>query len=383
VTLVSNQKLMATYPPQTVTFVEGRGSELWDDHGNRYLDFLSGLAVTGLGHAHPRVTEAIATQAARLTHVSNLFATGPGPELAATIDRLVGGGGRVFFGNSGAEANEAALKLARKWAGDGRFVVVTAKGSFHGRTLATLHATGQFAKHVGFEPLPEGFRHVEWNNLDALTESITPDVAAVLLEPIQGEGGVQPADIEYLQGVEALCRERNILFMVDEIQTGLGRTGEWFAFQGYGVTPDVVTIAKALGNGFPIGATWARDAVASAFVPGDHGSTFGGQPLAAATALRVLEIMIEMDAPERARQAGLRLRRGLESIEYVSEVRGAGLLLAAELTTPVAKVVAERALTAGLIVNAVTPSALRLAPPLIITDEEIDEAISILKGVAP
>lgn len=380
-TLSAEQKLMATYPLQKVTFVEGRGSELWDDRGRRYLDFLSGLAVTGLGHAHPKVTEAISAQAARLIHVSNLFGTVPGPKLAAAIDQLVGGGGRVFFGNSGAEANEAAVKLARKWGGEGRFTVITASGSFHGRTLATLHATGQPAKHTAFQPLPEGFKHVEWNNLEALADAITPDVAAVLLEPIQGEGGVQPATTEYLKGVEDLCRQQNVLFMVDEIQTGLGRTGDWFAFQGYGVSPDVVTIAKALGNGFPIGATWAREGVASAFVPGDHGSTFGGQPLAAATALRVIEIMLEIDAPERARQAGARLRRGLESLDGVIEVRGKGLLLAAELATPVANTVASRALTAGLVVNAVTPTALRLAPPLIVANEEVDEAISILRGV--
>lgn len=380
-TLTVNQHLMATYQPHQVTFVEGRGTELWDERGRRYLDFLSGLAVTSLGHAHPKITEAISAQAARLSHVSNLFGTIPGPKLASAIDQLVGGGGQVFFGNSGAEANEAALKLARKWGGPERYAVLSASGSFHGRTLATLHATGQPEKHVPFQPLPVGFRHVEWNDIDSLAQAMAPDVAAVLLEPIQGEGGVRPVDGAYLKEVEALCRQEGILFMVDEIQTGMGRTGEWFAFQAHGVAPDVVTMAKALGNGIPIGATWARDEVASAFVPGDHGSTFGGQPLAAAAALAVIEVMIEIDAPALARSSGARLRHGLEGLDPVTEVRGSGLLLAAELSEPVAKAVASRALTAGLVVNAVTPSALRLAPPLNVTSEEIDEAISILRGV--
>lgn len=380
-TLTEQHSLMTTYATPAVTFVEGRGCELWDESGNRYLDFLAGLSVAALGHAHPKVNEAIARQAARLTHVSNLFGTVPGPKLASTIDELIGGGGKVFFGNSGAEANEAALKLARKWGGDDRYVVLTASGSFHGRTLATLHATGQPAKHVGFQPLPEGFRHVEWNDLESFADALTADVAAVLLEPIQGEGGVHPASKDYMVRVEALCRQHDILFMVDEIQTGFGRTGDWFAFQAYGVSPDVVTMAKALGNGFPISATWARDDVAATFQPGDHGSTFGGQPLAAATALSVVEVLKEMDAPTRAAAAGDRLRIGLESLDFVSQVRGRGLLLAAELTSPAAKTIAARALTAGLVVNPVTPSALRLAPPLIVTDDEIDEAITILRGV--
>jgi acetylornithine/succinyldiaminopimelate/putrescine aminotransferase len=208
-----------------------------------------------------------------------------------------------------------------------------------------------------------------------------PDVAAVLLEPIQGEGGVRPADGDYLKAVELLCREKNILFMLDEIQTGLARTGTWFAFQGYDVSPDVVTMAKALGNGVPIGATWARDNVAAAFGVGDHGSTFGGQPLATSAALRVIEVMIEIDAPRRARLAGGRLRAGLEGISGVEEVRGRGLLLAAELREPIAAKIVSRALTSGLVTNAVTPSAIRVAPPLIVTNEEIDEAITILRGV--
>ena len=372
---------MPNYPEQPVTFVRGQGTELWDSTGKRYLDFLSGIAVTSLGHAHPEIAEAIAEQARTLLHVSNLFATEPGRRVAATLDDLIGGGGQVYFCNSGAEANEAAIKLARKWGGPDRFVVLTAEGSFHGRTLATLHATGQPGKHGPFQPLPEGFRHVGWNDLEALESAITPDVAAVLLEPIQGEGGVRPADPGYLQGAERLCRERNILFMLDEIQTGLARTGRWFGFQRYDVSPDVVTMAKALGNGMPIGATWAKAEVAAAFQPGDHATTFGGQPLAASAAQKTLEIMIAKNAPELAEAAGALIRTGLASIPAVQSVRGAGVLLAAELREASASEAASLALEAGLVVNAVSQTALRLAPPLLVSKDEIDEAMTILKGV--
>src|SRR5579863_1183268 len=232
--------LMPTYAPPPVTFVRGRGTELWDDQGRRYLDFLCGLAVTSLGHAHPAVAEAVCAQAQTLLHVSNLFGTEPGPEVAATLDRLLGGGGQVFLCNSGAEANECAIKLARRWGGRGRHGVVSAYGSFHGRTLATLTATGQPSKHEAFQPLPEGFRHVAWRDVDALAAAIDPSVAAVLLEPVQGEGGVNPGGTEYFEAVRQLCDDRGALLMVDEVQTGLGRTGEWFGFQHYGIRPDVV-----------------------------------------------------------------------------------------------------------------------------------------------
>ncbi len=378
--------LMHTYPPQPVTFVRGEGSYLWDDQGRRYLDFLSGLAVTSLGHAHPAVADAIAEQARTLVHVCNLYGSLPGRDVAATLDRLLGGGGRVFFCNSGAEANECAIKLARKWAGYGRFGVISAYGSFHGRTLATLHATGQPAKHEAFQPLPEGFRHVAWDDLDALEAAIDPSVAAVLLEPVQGEGGVNPATAEYFAGVRALCDERQLLFMVDEVQTGLGRSGNWFAFQGLdfegrGVQPDVVTMAKALGNGMPIGACWARAEVADAFVPGDHATTFGGQPLAAAAARATLAVMEAEDVPARARAAGARLQRDLAGLPGVESVRGVGLLLAVELAGKSAKRVAALALDAGLIVNPVTESALRLAPSLLVTPDEMDEAVTTLGSV--
>ena len=371
---------MPNYPPHTVTFVRGSGTELWDSAGNRYLDFLSGIGVTSLGHAHPAIADAVAAQARTLLHVSNLFGTTVGPEVAGTLDRLIGGPpGKVFFANSGAEANECALKLARKWGGHGRFAVLSAYGSFHGRTLATLHATGQPAKHEAFQPLPEGFRHVAWSDLDALEAAITPDVVAVLLETVQGEGGVQVPDPGYLAGVRRLCDERELLLIVDEVQTGLGRTGRWFGFQHAGIQPDIVTLAKALGNGVPIGACWARSDVADAFVPGDHGTTLGGQPLAASAARAVLAEMERLDVPDRAAEAGERLAEGLRALPGVAAVRGMGLLLAVELEPPASSAaVAANALAGGLVVNAVTPTALRLEPPLTVSGDEIDEALGIL-----
>ena len=371
--------LMPTYPPPPVTFVRGEGSFLWDDAGRRYLDLLSGLAVTSLGHAHPAVAEALATQASTLLHVSNLYGSGIGPEVARTLDRLIGDGeplgGQVFFCNSGAEANECAIKLARRFGGRGRHVVVSAYGSFHGRTLATLHATGQPAKHEAYQPLPEGFRHVAWDDLDALTAALDPTVAAVLLEPVQGEGGVNPASAAYFQGVRRLCDERGLLMMVDEVQTGLGRTGRWFGFQQLGVVPDVVTMAKALGNGVPIGACWARGEIASVFEPGDHATTFGGQPLAAAAARAVLATMEAVDAPGRAAKAGQRLTEQISALPGVAGVRGQGLLLGVELVGLDARAVNAALLASGVVANAVTPTALRLAPSLLISDDEIDEAV--------
>jgi predicted acetylornithine/succinylornithine family transaminase len=382
-TAAPETRLMATYAPPPVTFVRGEGSRLWDDDGREYLDFLSGLAVTSLGHAHPAVADAVCAQARTLLHVSNLYGTEPQRQVAATLDRLIDAGpGRVFFCNSGAEANECAIKLARKWGGRGRHVVISAYGSFHGRTLATLHATGQPAKHEPFQPLPEGFRHVAWRDIDGLAAALDPSVAAVLLEPVQGEGGVNPGGTEYFRAVRQLCDERGALLIVDEVQTGLGRTGEWFAFQHYGIRPDVVTMAKALGNGMPIGACWAADDVAAAFEPGDHATTFGGQPLATAAARAVLAVMEGEDVPGRARAAGAYLVAALERLPGVQAVRGLGLLVAVELAGEKrAGPVAAAALAAGLVVNAVTPSALRLAPSLLVSPEDMDRAVAILEKV--
>ena len=373
---------MPTYGAPAVRMVKGEGCRLWDEDGNEYLDFLAGIAVVGLGHANPEIADAIAQQARTLVHVSNLYGTVPGTDVAITLDRLLGGGGQIFFTNSGAEAIECAIKLARKWGGYGRYGVVSAYGSFHGRTLGALHATGQPAKWEGFQPLPEGFRHVAWNDLAALEAAIDPTVAAVLLEPIQGEGGVHPATAEYFEGVRRLCDERGLLMIVDEIQTGLGRTGEWFGFQHFGVEPDVVTMAKALGNGMPIGACWAKREVAAVFQPGDHGTTYGGQPLAASAARATLEILERVNAPQLAERAGAEFRHLLETIEGVIQVRGLGLLLAAELAVGIdAKAVASDLLQRGLIVNAVSPTSLRFAPPLIVSESEIAQAVDLLSAV--
>ena len=370
--------LMPTYAPPTVELVRGEGCYVWDREGNRYLDLLCGLAVTSLGHAHPEVTATLARQASRLVHVSNLFANEHQGPLAATIDRLIGGGGQVFLANSGAEANECALKLARKHGGRGRHVVVSAYGSFHGRTLATLHATGQPSKHEAFQPLPEGFRHVAWGDVEALSTALDPAVAAVLLEPIQGEGGVVPAPPGYLAAVRELCDDRGMLMMLDEVQTGLARTGDWFAHHHDGVRPDVVTVAKALGNGVPIGACWARRDVASCFRPGDHATTYGGQPLAAAAARSVLAVMERERVPERANRAAARITDALGGVPGVAGVRGLGLLIAVELADVPAPAVAAALLDAGVVVNAVTPTALRLAPSLLISDDEIDLAVAAI-----
>ena len=384
--------LMGNYGVPPLTFVRGAGTELFDDTGRRYLDFLCGLAVTGLGHAHPRVAAAVAEQASTLLHVSNLFVTEPQLEVAERLDALVRAGtdqdtpGRVLFQNSGAEANEAALKLARKYHGRGRHGVLAAFRSFHGRTLATLAATGQPEKHEPYQPLPDGFRHAAWNDVAAFEAALDPSVGAILLEPLQGEGGVNPADVEFLRGVRRLCDERGILLVMDEIQTGLGRTGAWFGFHHAGIRADIVTVAKALGNGVPIGAVWATAEVASAFGPGDHGSTFAGQPLAAAAAREVLRVMEEIDVPLLARERGAELTALLESVPGVAGVRGLGLLLAAELRPEAlngrtAAEVARACLDAGLVVNGVTSTALRLAPPFTVSGDELVEGVGILAGV--
>jgi predicted acetylornithine/succinylornithine family transaminase len=381
------EHVMPTYARLPVAFVRGEGSVLFDTAGRRYLDFLGGLATTALGHAHPAVAEALADQAQTLLHVSNLYLNDVQPRLAARLDGLLGGGGRVFFTNSGAEANECAIKLARRHGqrqgGPERYHVLAAYGSFHGRTLTTLAATGQPQKHEAFQPLPPGFRHVAFGDVDALTAALDERVCAVLLEPVQGEGGVQPAPPGYLEAVRTRCDEREALLMMDEVQTGLGRTGRWFGFQhAAGVRPDVVTLAKALGNGVPIGACWARGDAGTALRPGDHASTFGGQPLAARAALTVLDVMEAEDAPGRAARAGTTLTAQLDAVPGVARVRGVGLLLAAELVPGLdAAAVARACLDAGLVVNAVTPTALRLAPSLLVTDDELDEATTILRAV--
>lgn len=379
--------LMNNYGSPPRTFVRGRGAELWDDEGRRHLDFLCGLAVTSLGHAHPGVTAAIAAQAATLTHTSNLFANEHQAPVAEMISELIDcGPGRVLFQNSGAEANEAAIKLARKYQGRGRHVVVSALRSFHGRTLATLAATGQPEKHEPFQPLPEGFRHVVFDDVAELERALGPEVGAVMLEAVQGEGGVNPAGDGYLRAVRRICDERQILLIMDEIQTGFGRTGEWFGYQHSGIRPDIVTMAKAVANGFPVGAVWARDDVAACFGPGDHGSTFAGQALALAAARATINAYRAMDAPEVVRRTEAKIRAALAAVAGVEHVRGCGLLLAVELTASslagrTAPEIARACLDEGLVLNGVTPTALRIAPPYTVSDDEISEAVAVVARV--
>ncbi len=379
---------MPVFAPPSIELVRGRGTEVWDSTGRRYLDFLAGIAVVSLGHCNPTVTEAIAHQAATLVHVSNFFANPVANraalQLVDLIEGVTGERGQVFFTNSGAEANECAIKLARRATGPARHIVVSALGSFHGRTLATLAATGQPAKHVPFEPMPAGFTHVPFGDLAALESALGDDIAAVIIEAVQGEGGVIPSPPGYLADIRELCDRVGALMILDEIQTGFGRTGSWFGFQHdlVDASPDVITMAKALGNGMPIGACWAKGSVSKAFRPGDHGSTYSGGALATAAASAVIAEMERLDIPSLARQRGADLTEGLGTIDGVESVRGRGLLLGAQLIDGLSATdVAARALRHGLIVNAVNPTTLRLAPPLTVSEQEIQECVAILGEV--
>lgn len=370
------------FAPPSVQFVRGSGTELWDASGRRYLDFLAGIAVVSLGHAHPAIAEALSRQAGRLLHVSNFFANDVAGRAAKAVVSLLSrsgaGEGQVFFCNSGAEANEAFIKLARKFGGPGRHRIVTALGSFHGRTLGALALTGQPAKHAAFAPMPDGFIYCPFGDIEALDALLDDGTAALLLEVVQGEGGVVPASDEYLRAAERLCRERGVLFAIDEVQTGFCRTGRWFAFEHAGVSPDAVTMAKAMGNGVPVGALWARRDVAQVMEPGDHGSTYSGTALATAAVIAVIEEMERIDACGLAVDRGARLRVGLEGLPGVAEVRGRGLLLGAVLSRPgTARDVTARLLARGLIVNPVTADTVRFAPPLTVSEAEIDEALAL------
>lgn len=381
-TSVDHCPFMPVFGAPQVMFVRGDGTQLWDVDGKRYLDFLSGISVTSLGHANARVADAIAEQAHTLLHVSNFFANPVATRAALSVDRLLGGGGQVFFCNSGAEAVEAGIKLARKFGGRGRHKVVSMLGSFHGRTLAALAATGQPTKHEPFQPMPEGFVHVPFGDIAALERVVDGTVAAVLVECVQGEGGVVPATNEWLRAVRNLCSERGALLMIDEVQTGFARTGEWFGFQHAAVKPDVVMLAKAMGNGMPVGALWAPKEIARVFVPGDHGSTYSGTAIATAAVCAVIQIMEEIDAPRLAREKGELLVSHLRRMPVVKSVRGLGLLLGVELSEGVDARTAQKDLLArGLVTNAVTATALRLAPPITVSGDEILEAMSIMSEV--
>lgn len=384
---LSNKYVMQTYGRIPLAPVKGQGARLWDANGKEYLDFVAGIAVCALGHCHPAVTEAIAEQARQLMHVSNLYYIAPQARLAQLLAEH-SCGERVFFCNSGAEANEAAIKLARKYArlhyGPGKYEIITALKSFHGRTLATITATGQPKYQKGFEPLPPGFKYVPFNDLSAMQAAIGPSTCAVMLEPVQGEGGVHVAKSDYLQGVRELCQRHGLLLIFDEVQCGLGRTGRLFAYQHSGVEPDLFTLAKALGNGFPIGAMVATEKVAAAFSPGDHASTFGGNPLACAAALATLQYMLNHRVIENAALVGAYLKERLVELAgqfpFIREVRGLGLLLGLDLDCTGAPFVAQ-CRERGLLINCVDDHILRFLPPLIIGTEEVDRAVNILKEV--
>ena len=374
--------LMQNYAQLPLVITRGRGVRVFDAEGRSYLDFVAGIAVNALGHCHPKVVAAIKEQAEKLIHCSNLYWFEPPVVLAKELATL-SGLDRVYFCNSGAEANEAAIKLARKYAhsrGKEKPEILTFTMSFHGRTLGTLAATGQEKFAQGFTPLPEGFRHVPFNDVAALKKAVGPQTAAIMLEPVQGEGGVYPATQELMDTLGEL-RERGILLIFDEVQCGLGRTGKLFAFEHYGVKPDVLTLAKSLGGGLPIGATVAREEVASVFQPGSHGSTFGGNPVACAAAKAVLEVIKEDGLVEQAAKNGEYMKDRLTALQDrypIKEVRGMGFLLGMELEQPAAKLV-NLCQEGGLLVNCTAERVIRFLPPLITTREEIDEAMEILE----
>ncbi|TMD88775.1 MAG: acetylornithine transaminase [Chloroflexi bacterium] len=363
-----------------VTFVRGHGCLVYDETGREYLDLVAGIAVNLLGHAHPEVAAALAAQTKALIHTSNLYYTQPQVELARRLVEL-SFPSRVFFCNSGAEANEAAIKLARKWGTrnrDGAFQIISTQGSFHGRTLATITAGGQPKYSDPFKPLPDGFVHVPYNDLDAIKAATGVKTVAVMLEPVMGEIGVVPARDGYLAGVRRWCDEQGLLLILDEVQTGLGRTGRWFAHQHHGVTPDVMTLAKGLGGGVPIGACLAAPK-ADVFEPGDHGSTFGGNPLACAAAIAVLYVIERDGLVGHAAEMGEVLHSAISGLGG-KEVRGLGLMQAVEFSEPRAKPFQNACLEAGLIVNAVDDNSIRFVPPLIITAEQIDRAQQVMQG---
>ncbi|HTX53694.1 MAG TPA: acetylornithine transaminase [Candidatus Baltobacteraceae bacterium] len=378
----SSKHLANTYARFPIVLVRGKGVRLWDSDGKEYLDFVGGIAVDALGHCHPRMVQAIREQADTLIHISNLYHIEPQIRLGALLCQH-SFADRAFFCNSGAEANEAAIKLARKYAKDhwstDRTEIITMQHAFHGRTLATVTATGNPKYLHGFEPLMPGFKQVPYNDLRAVERALDSRTCAVLVEPVQGEGGVNIPDADYLPGLRRLCTEAGALLIFDEVQTGMGRTGKLFAYQHSGISPDIMTLAKALAGGVPIGAMLATEAVAASFVPGTHASTFGGTPFVTAVALAVLETMLAEDLPGRAATLGayaLERVRALRS-PVIKTVRGKGLIIGIELTVPARGVVAS-CMEQGLLVLTAGDQVLRMVPPLIVTEAEIDEAVGIV-----
>jgi acetylornithine/N-succinyldiaminopimelate aminotransferase len=375
--------MMLTYGMPPVALARGSGCTLWDVDGNSYLDLIGGIAVSALGHGHPALIEAVTRQVSTLAHTSNLFLHERQVELAERLIGLLGTDGRVFFANSGAEANEAAIKLVRRAQGPGRPVIVAAENSFHGRTMGALALTGKESIRAPFEPFGVQVRFVPYGDIAALEHAVGPDCAAVFLEPCLGEGGVIPAPAGYLRAARAACDEAGALLVLDEIQSGIGRTGEWFAYQREGVTPDVLTLAKGLGGGLPIGACIGLGKCGSALAKGDHGSTFGGNPVACAAALAVLDTIERDGLLVNSAKVGAHLAAGIEALGHpmVTGVRGTGLWLAIVLPGKAGTAVAATAQRAGFLINAVQPDAVRLAPPLILTEAEADSFIAALPGI--
>ena len=375
-----SEVMLPSYGEPTLTLVRGDGATVWDDAGNAYVDLVAGIAVNALGHAHPAVVAAVSRQVATLGHTSNLVANEPSLRLAERLLALTGRDGRVFFANSGAEANEAAFKMARR---TGRPTVVAADGAFHGRTMGALALTGQPAKRAPFEPLPGGVSFVPYGDAAALAAAVDGSTAAVVLEPVLGEGGVVPAPAGYLETAREVTRANGALLVLDEVQTGIGRTGAWFAHQTAGVEPDVLTLAKGLGGGLPVSACLAFGDAAALLQPGQHGTTFGGNPVSCAAALAVLDTIEADGLLERAESLGKALSAGITGLGHplVATVRGAGLMLGIVLTAPVAAEVETAAREHGFLVNAVAPDVVRLVPPLVLTDTQADSFLSALPEV--
>jgi acetylornithine/N-succinyldiaminopimelate aminotransferase len=380
---LNDRYLFPVYPRAPLALVRGEGCRVWDADGKEYLDFFASTVVANLGHAHPRVTQAIAEQAGKILHVSNLHHSEPQALLAERLCTR-SFADRVFLCNSGAEANEAAIKLARRYGaehGGGRFEILTALGSFHGRTIATLTATGQEKVRQGFQPLPEGFRYFAYNDIDALAAAISPRTIAVMLEAVQGEGGIRVPHPDYLRRVRELCDRHDLLLILDEVQTGMGRLGTLFAYEQSGITPDIMTLAKGLGAGVPIGAMLATERLAASFTAGAHASTFGGNALTCAAAVAVMQVMAEEGVLANCRVQGEYLRARLRELRVrlprIKDVRGNGLLVGAEIDGPGAPVV-DACREAGLLINCTAEKTLRFSPPLIVTQDEIDRALEIV-----
>ena len=384
---LTNKHVAQTYGRYPIGLVRGKGTSVWDASGKKYIDFVAGLAVDNLGHCHPNVVSAIRKQAGRLLHVSNLYHIEPQSQLAAELTHL-SFADKFFFCNSGTEANEAAIKLARRWFYDNgqpkRFEIITMKDSFHGRTMASLSATAQKKIHTGFKPLLPGFKYVPFNDIAALKKTITKKTCAVLIEPIQGEGGVNLAQEIYLKTLRKICNEKGILLIFDEIQTGFGRTGHLFAYERYKIKPDIITLAKALGGGIAIGAMGSTNKIMKSFTPGTHGATFGGNPLACAASLASLKTLSKKGFLEKSSATGdyflKQLYRLKDNFSVIREVRGVGLMLAVELNQPGAEIVTN-CMKEGLLINCIQQNTIRFLPPLIITHKEIDFLIRILSKI--